>query len=81
MDARRMLEAIDALPDEEREVFDLVRIQGLTYAEAATVVGVSNKTIQRRLNRSRLRLAGQLADMCPTATAVFDESVENSTPS
>src|SRR5262249_1431932 len=60
MDARRMLEAIDALPDEEREVFDLVRIQGLTYAEAAAVVGVSSKTVQRRLNRSRLRLAEQL---------------------
>jgi len=69
MDAHRMLEAIDGLPEEEREVFDLVRIQGLTYAEAARVVGVSSKTVQRRLNRSRLRLAEQLADMCPTATA------------
>src|SRR3954470_17784267 len=29
-DGRRMIEAIDALPADEREVFDLVRIQGLT---------------------------------------------------
>jgi hypothetical protein len=29
-DARRMLTAIDDLPEEEREVFSLVRIQGLT---------------------------------------------------
>ena len=29
-DARRMLEAIDGLPEDEREAFDLVRIQGLT---------------------------------------------------
>src|SRR5215469_15471450 len=28
-DGRRMLAAIDRLPDDEREVFDLVRIQGL----------------------------------------------------
>src|SRR5215831_5259799 len=32
-DARRMLEVIEGLPDDEREVFDLVGIQGLTHAE------------------------------------------------
>src|SRR5262249_57045591 len=31
--ARRMLAAIEGLPEDEREVFDLVRIQGLTYSE------------------------------------------------
>jgi RNA polymerase sigma-70 factor (ECF subfamily) len=64
-DGRRMLGAIERLPEEEREVFDLVGIQGLTHAEAATVVGVSEKTVQRRLNRARLLLAEQLADLCP----------------
>jgi len=66
-DARRMLAAIDGLPAEEREVFELVRIQGLLYAEAAGVVGVSVKTVQRRLNRARLLLAAQLADLRPEA--------------
>src|SRR3954454_8162800 len=33
-EGRRMLEAIDGLPAEEREAFDLVRIQGLTHPEA-----------------------------------------------
>jgi RNA polymerase sigma factor (sigma-70 family) len=64
-DARRMLEAIDNLPEEEREVFGLVRIQGLTQGEAAEVVGVSAKTVQRRLNRSLLLLAKELGDLCP----------------
>jgi RNA polymerase sigma-70 factor (ECF subfamily) len=64
-DARRMLEAIEGLPEAEREVFDLVRIQGLTYAEAAAVVGASEKTVQRRLNRARLLLSDQLADLMP----------------
>src|SRR4051794_30723433 len=50
--ARRMLQAIEGLPEAEREVFELVRIQGLPYAEAAGVVGVSAKTVQRRLNRA-----------------------------
>jgi RNA polymerase sigma factor (sigma-70 family) len=66
-DGRRMLGAIDGLPEDEREVFDLVGIQGLTHAEAAGVVGVSEKTVQRRLNRARLLLAERLADLRPTA--------------
>jgi RNA polymerase sigma-70 factor (ECF subfamily) len=65
-EARRMLEAIDRLPEEEREAFSLVRIQGLTYAEAAEVLGVSPKTAQRRLNRSLVLLAEQLEDLRPS---------------
>jgi len=64
-DARRMLAAIETLPDEDREIFELVRIQGLTHPEAAGVVGVSEKTVQRRLNRVRLLLAEQLDDLRP----------------
>jgi RNA polymerase sigma-70 factor (ECF subfamily) len=63
--ARRMLEAIDGLPEDEREAFNLIRIQGLTQPEAAEVLGVSVKTVQRRLNRARLLLAKQLDDLRP----------------
>jgi DNA-directed RNA polymerase specialized sigma24 family protein len=38
---------------------------GDTAAEAATVVGVSQKTVQRRLNEARLLLAERLADLRP----------------
>src|SRR5262245_53585538 len=62
---RRVLESIEGLPEDEREVFDLVGIQGLTHPEAAAVVGVSQKTVQRRLNRARLLLAERLADLRP----------------
>ena len=71
---RRMLGAIEGLPEVEREVFDLVRIQGLTYPEAAGVVGVSEKTVQRRLNRARLLLAEQLADLRPATPGGPPES-------
>src|SRR5262245_47033769 len=64
-DGRRMLGAIEGLPEDEREVFDLVGIQGLTHAEVAAVVGASEKTVQRRLNRARLLLAERLADLRP----------------
>jgi RNA polymerase sigma-70 factor (ECF subfamily) len=67
-DGLRMLEAIEGLPEDEREVFDLVGIQGLTHVEAATVVGVSEKTVQRRLNRARLLLAERLTDLRPATS-------------
>ena len=65
-DGRRILEAIDNLPEDEREVFGLVRLQGLTHVEAAEVLDVSVKTVQRRLNRASLLLAEELDDLRPT---------------
>jgi RNA polymerase sigma-70 factor (ECF subfamily) len=63
--ARRILEAIEGLPPDEQEVFNLVRVQGMTHPEAAEVVGVSAKTIQRRLNRSLVLLSSVLGDLKP----------------
>ena len=64
-DGRRMLKAIDDLPEDEREVFGLLHVQGLMQGEAAEVLGVSVRTVQRRLNRSLLLLARQLEDLRP----------------
>src|SRR5262252_8743173 len=66
-DGRRMLEAIDSLPEDEREAFDLMRIQGLTYAEAAPAdepghhrVGGchARRTPRQRIARRPVRPAG-----------------------
>jgi RNA polymerase sigma-70 factor (ECF subfamily) len=62
---RRMLEAIESLPEDEGEVFGLVRIQGLTQVDAAALLGVSVRTVQRRLNRALLLLADELGDLRP----------------
>jgi RNA polymerase sigma factor (sigma-70 family) len=62
-DGRRMLEAIGNLPEGEREAFDLVRIQGMTQAEAGQVLGVSAMTVNRRLNRSLQLLTETLSDL------------------
>jgi RNA polymerase sigma factor (sigma-70 family) len=67
-DGRRMLEAIDRLPEDEREAFDLVRIQGLTHAEAAELLGVATKTVQRRLDRGLRLLTEWLGDLGPGGT-------------
>lgn len=61
--ARRLFEAIDALPEEEREAFSLIRLQGLTGAEAADVLGVSVKTVQRRVNRAVMLLSDSVGDL------------------
>jgi RNA polymerase sigma-70 factor (ECF subfamily) len=63
---RRMLQAIDGLPDEEREAFSLVRVQGMTHAEVAALLGVSTKTVQRRVNRGLVLLAETLSDLRPS---------------
>jgi RNA polymerase sigma-70 factor (ECF subfamily) len=65
--ARQMLQAIDKLPEEEREVFDLVRIQCLSQVEVGKLLGVAIKTVQRRLNRSLSLLAKELDDLSPAA--------------
>jgi RNA polymerase sigma-70 factor (ECF subfamily) len=62
---RRMLEAIDDLPDDEREAFGLVRMQGMTQVEAAEMLGVSVATVKRRLDRGLRLLADRLADLRP----------------
>jgi len=62
---RRILAAIDQLPEGEREAFDLVQVQGLSQAEAAQVLEVSVATVNRRLNRGLQLLTATLADLYP----------------
>src|SRR3954452_13715956 len=61
----RMLRAIGELPEDEREVFDLLRIQGMTQVEAAQLLGVSTVTVKRRLTRGLRLLEEQLSDLRP----------------
>jgi RNA polymerase sigma-70 factor (ECF subfamily) len=65
---RRLLGAIGNLPDGEREAFDLVRIQGMSQAEAAKVLGISAMTVNRRLHRGLQLLTDALSDLRPGDT-------------
>ncbi|MEM9659265.1 MAG: sigma-70 family RNA polymerase sigma factor [Planctomycetota bacterium] len=49
-------DAIEALPAEEREAFELVWYGGQTVRGSAEVLGVSVRTVVRRLNRARKSL-------------------------
>jgi RNA polymerase sigma-70 factor (ECF subfamily) len=64
-DGRRILAAIDGLPEGEREAFDLVRIRGLSQTVAAQALEVSVMTINRRLNCGLQLLAATLGDLYP----------------
>ena len=56
---------IEALPAEEREIFDLLWYQELTQAEAAVVLDVSERTIGRRWLSARVRIGQALVGRLP----------------
>jgi RNA polymerase sigma factor (sigma-70 family) len=49
-------EAVERLPDNERETIDLLFYQGLTQKGAAGLLGVEERTIRRWLQSARCRL-------------------------
>lgn len=53
--------AISRLPDRARLMFTLSRDEGLTYAEIATVTGVSIKTVETQMGRALRALRHSLA--------------------
>jgi RNA polymerase sigma factor (sigma-70 family) len=53
-------EQVDQLPDDEREVFQLVWYSGTTQKEAAKLLGISERTVLRRYCRARLHLRNTL---------------------
>lgn len=55
-------ERVEALPEEEREVFGLLYYERMTQAEAAEVLSVSERTVLRRWHKARLKLREVLAD-------------------
>jgi RNA polymerase sigma-70 factor (ECF subfamily) len=47
---------VELLPEEDREIFDLLWYQGLSQAETAELLHVSERTVKRRWQSARLRL-------------------------
>lgn len=45
-----------ALPEEQREALALVAVDGLSYADAAQVIGVAPGTVMSRVSRARAKL-------------------------
>jgi RNA polymerase sigma-70 factor (ECF subfamily) len=53
--------AFAALPRQHQQVVRLVDVDGLTYAEAARLLGVPEGTVMSRLHRARKRIRSRLA--------------------
>ena len=64
-DSRRILAAIDRLPEGECEASDRVRTQGMSPAEAAQALAVWVTAVHRRLSRCLQRLAAALGALYP----------------
>jgi RNA polymerase sigma-70 factor (ECF subfamily) len=56
---------VEALPDETRATVDLLFYQGLSQAEAAAVLGTSERTVKRRWQAARLALHAALGGRLP----------------
>ncbi|MCC9608125.1 sigma-70 family RNA polymerase sigma factor [Blastopirellula sp. JC732] len=56
-------EAVDKLPDELGETFSLIWYSDVTHVEAAKLLGVSQKTVQRRYLHARVLLADLAPDL------------------
>ncbi|MFO0880545.1 MAG: RNA polymerase sigma factor [Gemmataceae bacterium] len=57
--------AIERLPAEHRDLFDLLFYQGLTQPLAAELLGLSLRTVKRRWQHARLALQDALQGECP----------------
>lgn len=53
LEVRDMVDALGQLPREQREVVLLVGVEGMSYVEAANVIGVPIGTVMSRLSRGR----------------------------
>jgi RNA polymerase sigma-70 factor (ECF subfamily) len=58
MQQREFHEHVQALPQQEREVFDLIYYQGLSREEVALTLNVAVRTVKRRWRSARLLLHG-----------------------
>jgi RNA polymerase sigma-70 factor, ECF subfamily len=58
-------EAVNALPERCREVFELSRGQGLRYAEIASALGISVKTVEAQMGKALRVLRERLAPWLP----------------
>jgi RNA polymerase sigma factor (sigma-70 family) len=70
---REIAEAIQRLPEQQREVLMLIGVLGVSYEEAAQVCGCAMGTVKSRLHRARLRLLEELGEESLQSSLERDE--------
>lgn len=64
----RLSRAVDALPDDQREVFLLRQLQQMSFKEIAEVVGAPENTVKSRMRYALERLQEELLEFADYAT-------------
>jgi RNA polymerase sigma-70 factor (ECF subfamily) len=59
----RIADAVEGLPEDQREVFLLRQLQGLAFKEIADVVGAPTNTVKSRMRYAIERLQNTLSDL------------------
>ena len=62
VDLRRLMLAMDRLPDEQREVVALILIEGFGYREVSEMLGLPIGTVSSRLVRGRSALLAMVGE-------------------
>lgn len=65
--------ALEALPTQGREVLVLREIEGMSYQEISTVVGVPTGTVMSRLSRARTRLRQSVMELISARPGITGE--------
>lgn len=60
LELQDLTRAMEQLSPEQRELLLLVSLEGLSYREAAQILGVAEGTVMSRLSRARQQLRAQL---------------------
>jgi RNA polymerase sigma-70 factor (ECF subfamily) len=66
----RVMSAVDALPDDQREVFLLREVSNLPFKEIAVIVGVPENTVKSRMRYALERLQAALSEFEEYARAL-----------
>jgi RNA polymerase sigma-70 factor (ECF subfamily) len=67
---QRVLEAVELLPDEQREVFLMREVSNLPFKEIAAIVGVPENTVKSRMRYALERLQAALSEFEEYARAL-----------
>lgn len=62
-------QALGELPDRQREIFELVRLHGLSYREVADALQISEQTVANQMSRALATLRSGLADLLGASEA------------
>jgi len=63
--ARELHQAIQRLPDQQRDVLILIGVMGISYEDTASICGCAMGTVKSRLNRARQKILEDLGEGSP----------------